>query len=613
MSDRKRDLWLAIDAGTTTAAACCLSRPGEYRFFAPGDPSKDTRVGDPEDWLVPSAFLHLGDGQIAVGRAALDRLSDAGYADHVVRNLTLNARYGEDKDAEIRSNGREFSPARVLGETLKALRISAVNTFNRDPQLVPGDTEFSGTVTRAVLTVAACFGPRERSFLIKAARETAGFSDVRLIGTPHAAALGLGLHRSEKPKNVLVIDLGGGSLDLVALRVGTGVSGGLFELGRIGCRKFGGMDFDELIARRAIRTGPIKEYDWDNERRLKYGPIEPGLRDLAEQVKQQLCTATDDPESRSADLNWTETRHGKPFNSTWTLKLLEETHVVLLDYIMQLANRLLRGINREEAQVDSGRDTDRPGISWMKVDEVHLVGGGAWLPALQNRLLEALGGEWNRVKLKVAEEPQRIVAEGAAVFADMLSRGEVLSGLRKTRSSSDIGIRGVEDEESLLSSMKSWVQTEKKERKRVFHKMIPANALIKEGQATEFAIPVIDAGSSGKINLSIYEQFPKPPENDEINEDREYRSSALQAGEKKSQPKRTLSLSMRRLAKIRFRNLPDAGTGEKDEIRLLLKFTANRTLEFTATYRRQSLTSRLFGGDFEHLFDFKSGAGVDKR
>ncbi len=605
----KRKLWFAIDAGATTAVACVMRQPQEYRFFAPGDPDGDVLVGDEADWLVPCACLHLGGGRIATGRAAQVRDADPRFAGHVIQNLKLHARYGRDKSKTVTSNSREFTYERVFGEILKSLKLSAVENFNRRPEMLPPDVAFSGEISRAVLAVSSSFGPRERTFIQQAAQSTAGFSEVRLIDAPLAAALGLGLHLETGARNILIVDVGGATTDLMAVRAGQDVEGGINELGRIGSRRFGGLDIDELIARHAIRQGPLNWYDWDQDRALRYGPIAAQLMHQAERVKRELCQQMmASTEATSAEVNWLEPVREKTFNTTYTADWLRRATSDQVEYIVALGKHLLEGIDAGEAGVSSRRKASA-GVSWMRIDEVHVVGGGGLMPPLQEGLLAALGGEWNRHKLKVAERPQRVIAEGVAVFADMLSRGDVLPGLHKTRCPADIGIRGAEDDDSWLDGMRSFLPSnKKKDRKYVFHPMVTVNSIVTDGQTTRFVIPVLQTGSGGKINLSIYERFVKhPPVNEE--EDPSPTATQTDKSRRSGEFEPELEYSNRRLAKIKFRNLPEPATGERDQITLLLRFTENRTVEFSAAYRRKTLTSRLFGDNFDHVFDFSGASG----
>jgi hypothetical protein len=191
----------------------------------------------------------------------------------------------------------------------------------------------------------------------------------------------------------------------------------------------------------------------------------------------------------------------------------------------------------------------------------------------------------------------------------MLSRGEVLPGLHTTRCPADIGIRGAEDDDPWLDGMKSFLPSnKKKDRKYVFHPMVEVNSIVTDGQTTRFVIPVLQTGSGGKINLSIYERFVKHPPVVEL-EDTPPAAQKKDKSRRTEEPEPELEYSNRRLAKIKFRNLPEPTAGERDQITLLLRFTENRTIEFSAAYRRKTLTSRLFGDNFDHVFDFAGATG----
>ena len=70
-----------------------------------------------------------------------------------------------------------------------------------------------------------------------------------LINAPTAAALAAGLHKLEDEKNVLVVDFGGGSLDISVLCVSEGI---LDVQATQGDMNLGGRDIDEEIVKYCI-------------------------------------------------------------------------------------------------------------------------------------------------------------------------------------------------------------------------------------------------------------------------------------------------------------------------------------------------------------------------
>ena len=80
------------------------------------------------------------------------------------------------------------------------------------------------TVTHAVVTVPAYFNDAQRQ-ATKDAGTIAGLQVLRIINEPTAAAIayGLGSGKSEKERNVLIYDLGGGTFDVSLLNIQGGV------------------------------------------------------------------------------------------------------------------------------------------------------------------------------------------------------------------------------------------------------------------------------------------------------------------------------------------------------------------------------------------------------
>ncbi|XP_030060081.1 heat shock 70 kDa protein 13 [Microcaecilia unicolor] len=97
-------------------------------------------------------------------------------------------------------------------------------------------------VSRAVISVPAEFDERQRNYTVKAAN-LAGLEILRVINEPTAAAMAYGLHKVDV-SNVLVVDLGGGTLDVSLLNK----QGGMFlTRAMAGNNKLGGQDFNQRL------------------------------------------------------------------------------------------------------------------------------------------------------------------------------------------------------------------------------------------------------------------------------------------------------------------------------------------------------------------------------
>lgn len=86
------------------------------------------------------------------------------------------------------------------------------------------ETKLAKKVEKAVITVPAYFNDNQRQ-ATKDAGSIAGLNVLRIINEPTAAAIayGLGSGKSEKERNVLIYDLGGGTFDVSLLHIQGGV------------------------------------------------------------------------------------------------------------------------------------------------------------------------------------------------------------------------------------------------------------------------------------------------------------------------------------------------------------------------------------------------------
>jgi heat shock protein 1/8 len=106
------------------------------------------------------------------------------------------------------------------------------------------ETFLSKKVSNAVITVPAYFNDSQRQ-ATKDAGVIAGLNVMRIINEPTAAAIAYGLDKkTEKEKNVLIFDLGGGTFDVSLLTIEEGI----FEVKATnGHTHLGGEDFDNRL------------------------------------------------------------------------------------------------------------------------------------------------------------------------------------------------------------------------------------------------------------------------------------------------------------------------------------------------------------------------------
>ncbi|TVU47541.1 hypothetical protein EJB05_07146 [Eragrostis curvula] len=114
------------------------------------------------------------------------------------------------------------------------------------------------TVKNAVVTVPTYFSNSQRQATMDAGA-IAGLNVMRIINEPTAAAIAYGLDKmlvANEGRNVLVFDLGGGTLDVSLLRIDPGFDIGMrvFEVKAVaGDTHLGGADFDNEMVKYSLR------------------------------------------------------------------------------------------------------------------------------------------------------------------------------------------------------------------------------------------------------------------------------------------------------------------------------------------------------------------------
>ena len=141
------------------------------------------------------------------------------------------------------------------------------------------------TVKNAVVTVPAYFNDAQRAST-KDAGAIAGLNIIRIINEPTAAAIAYGLDKkSEKEKNILIFDLGGGTFDVSILNIEEGI----FEVkATAGDTHLGGEDFDTRLVKHFVQEFKRKhKHDiTENPRALRR------LRTACERAKRTLSSST---------------------------------------------------------------------------------------------------------------------------------------------------------------------------------------------------------------------------------------------------------------------------------------------------------------------------------
>lgn len=250
----------------------------------------------------------------------------------------------------------------------------------------------------AVITVPAYFNDAQRQATLDAGR-IAGLNVLRIINEPTAAAIAYGLDRVGSDTNVLVFDLGGGTLDTSLLTV---TGDGVFEVLAIaGDTHLGGADFDQVLMDEACRRY-----------RETFGEAFPMARDRA---RKQLREACERAKCELSAAPSTVVELDGPGGRELTWELTRAAFEDLCDPLFQRCMALVR-----RTLADAGLD---PG----DVHDVVLVGGSTRIPRIQALLAQHFAdpGTGAPAKLCNSINPDEAVAHGAAIHAAVLSAEDV--------------------------------------------------------------------------------------------------------------------------------------------------------------------------------------------
>jgi len=358
---------IGIDLGTSNSAAAVLR--GGRPVIIPS--AEGISVGGK---AFPSYVALTADGQILVGEPARRQ------AVSNPEGTTTAFKRKMGRRENIRLRDRDYSPEQLSAFLLQKIK--------RDAEAFLGEP-----VEKAVVTVPAYFDDNQRAATKDACR-IAGLEVIRLVNEPTAASLAYGLDRLGEELRIVVIDLGGGTLDVTIMEFGKGV----FEVkATSGDTQLGGTDmnlriFEHLVERFQMSTGVDVRNDPKAAARLM---------EAAETAKIELTASV----STHLSLPYLAAVNGEPRHLELDLNRTE------LERLVRPVIERCRG-PVEQALKDAG-------IAPRDVNRVVFVGGPTRMPVVRSFFEEIFGR-----KAEMGVDPMECVAAGAAIQAGVLA-GEV--------------------------------------------------------------------------------------------------------------------------------------------------------------------------------------------
>ena len=369
MSDSKKEKIIGIDLGTSNSAASVL---------VGGKPTTIPSAEGASQYgkSFPSYVAFTDDGQMLVGEPA--RRQAVTNPENTISAIKRSM----GTDHKVTVNGKQYSPQEISAFILQKIKKDA-ETFLGEP------------IEKAVITVPAYFDDNQRT-ATKDAGTIAGLDVVRLVNEPTAASLAYGLDKSEEDDmNIMVYDLGGGTLDVTIMEFG----GGVFEVrSTSGDTQLGGTDMDNVLIKYLADEFKAKEgIDlMDNDQAVQR------LREAAEKAKIELSTTT----TTEVNLPFIAMgADGSPKNLiiSLTRAKLEE----LVDSIVEKSGKPMQ------------QALDDAKMSKSEIDKIILVGGPTRMPIVQKFVEKFIGKP-----VEHGIDPMECVSMGAAIQGGVLA-GEI--------------------------------------------------------------------------------------------------------------------------------------------------------------------------------------------
>jgi len=343
---------------------------------------------------MPSIVSFMSDGQPLVGHAAKNHQITSPES-----TIYSVKRFMGRRHAEVRTE-EKLVPYEVVGKPSEMVKLrigkklytpQEISAIILEELKQMAENALGDIVTDSVITVPAYFNDAQRQ-ATKEAAAIAGLNVRRIINEPTAAALAYGFEKCMMKRRVIVVDFGGGTLDLSAMEI----DNGRFEvLGVHGNTHLGGDDFDQRII-------DIVADDFFRKERieLRDDPMAlQRLKDAAQRAKIELSGM----EQTEISLPYIAVNGRGAVHLQYTLRrdVFEGVCADLLESIGSCCKEL-----RHNSGVGVGPNM-----------EIILVGGSTRMPAVRRIVSESFATK----QLNKSVNPDEVVGVGAGTLAAVLS------------------------------------------------------------------------------------------------------------------------------------------------------------------------------------------------
>lgn len=378
---------VAIDFGTSNTVVCILESdtrsPRTIRFPSISRFFKTIVAGETHEVAVVPTLVFVGkDGKVLLGEAV--RSQRLGF----VEPQRLFQAFKRDMAADFRPPARQVDGSSYSAENIAELFLGEILQQLQALQIEADQVIFSVPVGafEAYLDWFRDFAQKQ------------SLPAIQLVDESTAAALGYAVQRPGTL--VLVVDFGGGTLDLSLVRTARPRTGSKIDKAEVLAKSdayIGGVDIDTWIVEHHLRQMELSraeagEIGWQN------------LLEIAEKLKIQLSSTAEVKESWFDDENFI----------AYELKLNREEFAEILE-TNQLLEQLRQALDEVLAIALS------KGVNKAAIEHVLLVGGSCQIPAVQQLIISYFGKQKVRIN-----RPFEAVAYGALVLGEAIQVDDYL-------------------------------------------------------------------------------------------------------------------------------------------------------------------------------------------
>jgi len=403
---------VGIDLGTTYS---CIAWLNEY-----GQPV--TIPNQEGELSTPSVVFFDGDQPIIGTEAMRNAIASP---ERVVQHVK---RFMGNPEKFWKIDETRYSPVHISAMILR--------------KLIAAAQEQIGEISEAVITVPAQFGDAHRHATMQAGH-AAGLERIEMINEPVAAALchvlgneGLAFTELAIDQQLLVFDLGGGTLDIAIVKYKTNqvrvvASDGDLELG--------GLDFTKVLIDAAAEKFIA---DFGDDPRSHRGSLQ-FLALEAEQAKRSLSVRP------RAAITVQHEGHRKTYQ-------IEQTEFESLSRkLIQRTEEITRRILKDNK------------FGWAHIDVVLTTGGASRMPMIRESLKKLSGRTLNS-----SLSPDQSIAHGAAYYAGMLLSNDQYA---RTVFNSTASSRLANVQQQSVNARALGILVRDETGERIPHYLIPAN------------------------------------------------------------------------------------------------------------------------------------------